>query len=758
MLLGLSAVAPTAVRTFSSGVIDLVQLLPGPLRSFLLGAAQLAAVVGPIATAAWLVARRRGRLLLTAAASAGLAALVLSLLQGWLDEHLPPAVDRAQDASSWVTGAAFPSGAYLAALAAVVVVLGADTTREWRRVGVGILVTASIVRIATAVSVPLDVGVTLAVGAAAGSLALVVLGAPQRRLSTAALLADVQALGFPAVGLTEVGNLDGNSRTFSSSDPAAFVKVYGRDERAAELFARTLKALRVRGLEDDRARWSAEATARNEALAGMLAASHDVRVAPVLAVGGNGDGDGITVLGEITGTRLVDLDPTAVDDALLREIWRQADLLHRARLAHRWLDATHLLVGSDGAVTVVDWRWASIGAAPAVLAVDLADLFVSVSAIAGVERTVEAAAAEVAPDALAQALPLLQPLVLSASNKQLVKQQGDLLEEVRTTLAAAIGAEEVKPAEVARLSLARVVGWVGTAVLLYVILGFASNADQVGDALADANWAYVVPILIASFVGYVSGAISLMGVVPQRLPFAQTVQVMYAQSFLNRFTPANAGGMALRAKYLQAHGTDLTVAAAGVGITSAASGAMQVVVFAIVALWAGRSDALEIELPDLSGVAPILAGVLVLAGAVALTPWGRRAIFGTVLPNLANAWSQLRAVASNPAKLGQLFGGALLGKAAGLTSFVLSARALGVEEAAAVLCLLYMTANTVAAAAPTPGGVGAIEAALVAMLTSVGIESGQAISVVVVFRALTYWFPVLPAYLALAHLRRTDVL
>jgi undecaprenyl-diphosphatase len=447
-----------------------------------------------------------------------------------------------------------------------------------------------------------------------------------------------------------------------------------------------------------------------------------------------------------------------VDDDLLRGIWRQVGLLHEARIAHRALDATNLFVSSEGDPMIVDWRWASIGADASVLSVDLADLLVSLSALVGVERTTATATAVVERESLAAALPLLQPLVLSAANKRAVKEHPDLLADVRKALAEATGTEEVELAEVSRLSVGRVVGWIGTAVLLYAILGFASNAGEIGDALGEANWAYLVPILVASFIGYVGGAVTMIGVVPQRLPFVQTLQVSYAQSFLNRFTPANAGGMALRTRYLQVHGSDLTVAAASIGITSAASGVMQVVVFAVVALWAGRSDALDLEVPDLSGVAPILTIVLVLAGAVALTPWGRKLIFGTVVPNVSRAWIELRKVASNPTKLTQLFGGALLSKVAGLASFVLSARALGVEEAAAVLCLLYMTANTVAAAAPTPGGVGVIEAALVTVLTSVGVDSGQAISVVVVFRALTYWFPVLPAYLSLAHLRRSGVL
>ena len=70
---------------------------------------------------------------------------------------------------------------------------------------------------------------------------------------------------------------------------------------------------------------------------------------------------------------------------------------------------------------------------------------------------------------------------------------------------------------------------------------------------------------------------------------------------------------------------------------------------------------------------------------------------------------------------------------------------------------LWGEGPTLAAAAPTPGGVGAIEAALVTVPTSVGVESGQAIPVVVVFRVVTYWLPIVPAYAALTHLRRTGV-
>lgn len=53
---------------------------------------------------------------------------------------------------------------------------------------------------------------------------------------------------------------------------------------------------------------------------------------------------------------------------------------------------------------------------------------------------------------------------------------------------------------------------------------------------------------------------------------------------------------------------------------------------------------------------------------------------------------------------------------------------------------------TVLAAAITPGGLGAIEAALVAGLTGVGLAPGPAVSIVPNYRLATYWLPVTPGW------------
>jgi undecaprenyl-diphosphatase len=59
-----------------------------------------------------------------------------------------------------------------------------------------------------------------------------------------------------------------------------------------------------------------------------------------------------------------------------------------------------------------------------------------------------------------------------------------------------------------------------------------------------------------------------------------------------------------------------------------------------------------------------------------------------------------------------------------------------------------MGAAAIAAAAPSPGGLGAIEAALVAGLTGVGMQPGPAVSAVLLYRLATYWLPVAPGWLS----------
>ena len=68
----------------------------------------------------------------------------------------------------------------------------------------------------------------------------------------------------------------------------------------------------------------------------------------------------------------------------------------------------------------------------------------------------------------------------------------------------------------------------------------------------------------------------------------------------------------------------------------------------------------------------------------------------------------------------------------------------------------YLGASLVGNASPTPGGLGAVEAALVAALTGFGLESGHAVSAVLTFRLATYWLPTLPGWFVFRWMQQHD--
>ncbi|WP_255267445.1 flippase-like domain-containing protein [Actinomadura madurae] len=72
--------------------------------------------------------------------------------------------------------------------------------------------------------------------------------------------------------------------------------------------------------------------------------------------------------------------------------------------------------------------------------------------------------------------------------------------------------------------------------------------------------------------------------------------------------------------------------------------------------------------------------------------------------------------------------------------------------------LVFLTANAVGSAAPTPGGLGAVEGALTLALTISGLSAETATSAVLLYRLLTLWLPVLPGWGAFAYLQRKEAL
>ena len=277
------------------------------------------------------------------------------------------------------------------------------------------------------------------------------------------------------------------------------------------------------------------------------------------------------------------------------------------------------------------------------------------------------------------------------------------------------------------------------------LLGLIDNWDDIVAVFKEANWTDVPIMIVLILLTNVAGAASLIGAVTRPLPLGDTTTVMFGQSFLNRFTPANAGGMAMRIRYLQKGGTDLTLGTAAVGLTSVASGVVQTVYLVLFVTWGGTTDTgIEAEKPDWSVIGIVVAVLLICAFVVAVVPKLRTG----VLQVLGNFTSKIRDEFSDlltrPGKLTLLFGGAAVSKLLMIETFVIACRAFDIDLGWAQLASAYMVGTTIASAVPTPGGVGAVEAALVLMLTGLGVDQAVAWSTTLLFRLISYWMPIIP--------------
>ena len=227
-----------------------------------------------------------------------------------------------------------------------------------------------------------------------------------------------------------------------------------------------------------------------------------------------------------------------------------------------------------------------------------------------------------------------------------------------------------------------------------------------------------------------------------------------ASSFINRVSPANVGGMALNASYLQKSGVEPSAGVAAVGVNSLAGAVVHLILLVVFFAWSGRALGHVFKLPSTSKLLAILAVILAVIGIVLATRPGRRFASGTLVPGLRSAAASLRQVAQNPGKMTMLVGGSALITLAYIGAFAASVEAFGGGPGFVVLGAVYLGTATVAAAAPTPGGIGAFEAAAIAGLTGVGMANGPAVSAVLLYRLATYWLPVAPGWLCWRVLQR----
>jgi len=651
-------------------------------------------------------------------------------------------------------GARFPTVIDLGVIGAWMFVDRAHWSSRWRRIGWLVLVMGAVAHIGVSLAHPGTAVVAFATAAAAAALLQLVFGVPNTRPRAASVGRILDDLGHRVTSVERFGGFHGFTgfRVELDDGDQLFVKIVSRDSWAALLPVRLYRTIRFRDVGQDLPFRSLRSLVEHEALCALKAHSDGVPTARLAVVSEFPPASMMVAFDALPFRSLRELEPERRTQDLLTQVWSIVAALQRSHTVHRRLNADSLLVADDGRVILVEFSSASLGVVGSELSTDVAEVLAATAATLGVERAVGAAMVGVGSDAVAAALPRLQPLALTSPTRAALKSAG-CLDELRELVERATGSEPVPIAELERVKLRTVVTIVMVAVVAGTLIPQFLGISSLWGDVRHANWWWAAAALGCSVLTYIGAAIALEGSVSERLPFGPNLGAQLATSFVGVAAPG--GSLALTTRFLQQRGIGTADAVAAVGVDTIAGGIVHVTLTGVFLALAGASGLSTFGLPSFSTMGLIASGVALLAVLGVMMPWSRSLLATHVLPVAKRSVSSVGELARRPSKMIELFGGSLMITIGYILALVVSVQAFGAGPAFTSVALVYLIGAGVSSVAPTPGGIGAVEAALIAGLTSAGMPSTTAAAAVILFRVTTFWLPLLPGWVALTVLQRS---
>ncbi|MCU1431028.1 MAG: flippase-like protein [Actinotalea sp.] len=617
---------------------------------------------------------------------------------------------------------------------------------------------------------------------------------------------DPLAVDLAAVAITRYGDNRVYAMTTEDGDRLDVVVLDG-DRQVVGMLTRFWRSLRLRGI-DGRAVVSLRQAAERAALLAYAAWSAGVSTPRLLAMAEAADSMLLVQQHAHGAVPLRDLPPEALSDDVLDAIWEQLRIAHAAGLAHRALSADVVLLeradvepepgasaahGIDGGgavpldvepgataadsplaqvhrrragdappvgaspvspvALITGWEQGDVASSDLARRVDISQMLAVLALRVGAERAVASAGRALPDEQLAQIGPLLQAIALPRATREEARQRKGVLGEVREALLALLPEADLEPESLVRFGARTVLTTAATLIVVIVVITTISF-DQIVDAFRGAEpwWAAVGFAL--GLVTFLGSALSLVAFSPIRLPLWRATLVQAAGSFIALAAPAGIGPAALNLRMLTRRGVSKTLAVASVGLVQVSQFITTVALLLVLSLASGR--ALELPSRTVLGTVAVIAVVVV---AAMLVPVVRVWVWSRLVPLWRQTWPRLVQMFSHPGRLAVAVGGNLLMTLGYLGAFYACLAAFGLTLSPIDLALIYLLGNTAGAVVPVPGGVGAVEGALIAGLTAAGgLSLPEATSVAFLFRALTFWARVPFGWVAMRVLQRTGEL
>ncbi|MBT2400309.1 flippase-like domain-containing protein [Streptomyces sp. ISL-100] len=787
----------------------------------------IAVLILPVAFAIERLIKRDGLRIADGVLAAVLAHGVALATDLWVSEAAPDTIREALTQATASGELTDPVHGYLAPVIAYMTAVGMARRPRWRVALWAVLLLNSFAVLVGRQTTPFSIIVTVLIGWTVAYGTLYAVGSPNVRPTGQTLLAGLRHVGFhPVTAMraedvpdsAEQGDRGRRYLVTLEDGPPLDVTVVDREQQAQGFFYRVWRQVTLRGITQRRSIQSLRQALEQEALLAYAAIAAGANAPKLIATSELGPDAVMLVYQHLGGRSLDSLPDEEITDELLRGAWRQVKALQSRRIAHRRLVGDAILVDRSGRVILTDLRGGEIAAGDVVLRMDVAQLLTTLALRAGAERAVAAAVEVLGPDAVADSLPLLQPIALSRSTRSTLRKlarersqrereavldashaakpagaaepgadeataangrkdaraekkaekgaieealekarEEDLLTQIRHQVLLIRPQALVEPARLERIRPRTLVSVIAGAFAAYFLIS-SLMANDMSDAIAKADWRWAAVAVLFSALSYPAAAMSLLGFVPEKVSFWRTVKAQVAGSFVKLVAPAAIGGVALNTRFLQRAGVRPGLAVASVGASQLFGLAAHITLLMIFGYVTGTE-----RTPTLSPSRTVIAGLLtaaVLALVVTAVPILRRFVVTRVRSLFAGVVPRMLDVLQRPQKLITGIGGMLLLTATFVMCLDASIRAFDSDArlSYATIAVVFLTANALGSAVPTPGGVGAVEGALIAALSVAGLPAGIAAPAVLLYRLLTFWLPVLPGWLSFNQLTRKEQL
>ncbi|MFZ4184781.1 YbhN family protein [Streptomyces sp. R02] len=803
-------------------------------------ASSIAILLVPVAFAIERLIKRDGLRIADGVLAAVLAHGVTLATDLWVARAAPDSIQDAltQPSPGDIHALTDPVHGYLAPVIAYMTAVGMSRRPRWRAVLWVVLLLDAFSMLVTGYTTPFSIILTVLIGWTVAYGTLYAVGSPNVRPTGRTLMAGLRTVGFRPVTAsreeaadTAEGGDRGRRYFVTLEDGAPLdVTVVDREQQAQGFFYRAWRNLALRGFATRRSLQSLRQALEQEALLAYAAIAAGANAPKLIATSELGP-DAVMLVYEHTGGRSLDsLADDEITDELLRDTWRQVKALQSRRIAHRRLVGDAILVDRSGTVILTDLRGGEIAAGDLLLRMDVSQLLVTLGLRVGAERAVTSALNVLGPDAVADCLPMLQPIALSRSTRATLRRlareraerereavleasrqsrparahdadesgpvtldkadrtdkadradkkavraeqraekraidealdearEEDLLSQIRQEVLRIRPQAPVEPARLERVRPRTLISLIAGAIGAYFLLTQLTHIEF-GPLISNAEWGWVAAAVLFSALSYVAAAMALLGFVPERVPFPRTVAAQVAGSFVKIVAPAAVGGVALNTRFLQRAGVRPGLAVASVGASQLFGLGCHILMLLAFGYLTGTE-----KTPSLSPSRTVIGGLLtvaVLVLVVTSVPFLRKFVVTRVRSLFAGVVPRMLDVLQRPQKLITGIGGMLLLTACFVMCLDASIRAFGDESTSVSLAgvaVVFLAGNALGSAAPTPGGVGAVEATLTVGLIAVGLPKEVAAPAVLLFRLLTLWLPVLPGWLAFNHLTRKAAL